>query len=152
MRRSGIAIAVLATTPLLVTACVGNSQVANDSDPVGCWYFERDAAATALALPWGVRLTGDAVTGWPIAERGARVAATLTPDGDAGHPFGYWLELPGDSLEIGYPAGGGITLRVAREAAALSGIARPVGDVITPGAPPRSDHPVRLTRAACPGA
>ena len=67
----------------------------------------RDAAATTLNLPWGVRLDSVELTGWPAldARGGGMRAATLTAEGAADHPFGYWMTIDGDSIEIGYPAG-----------------------------------------------
>lgn len=136
----------------LAAACASAPPGASAHDPTGCWYFERDDAARALNLPWGVRLTADTLTGWPAIERrgGARRAATLTPDGDADHPFGYWMALPGDSIEIGYPGGGGLLLRLAAGDVAMTGEAHALGDVLAPGAPPRPVRTVRLARAQCP--
>lgn len=137
---------------LAAFACVSTPPQPPMTDPVGCWYFDRDQAATALNLPWGVRLSADTLTGWPrIEARGvARVAATLNPEGEADHPFGYWMTVPDDSIEIGYPGGGGLVLRLARGEMAMAGSARPVGDVLVPGAAPAPLRPVRLTRAQCP--
>lgn len=130
--------------------------------PVGCWYFARNADADALSLPWGVRLTGERLTGFPaIQTRGdVRVAATLTVEGDADHPFGYWLALPGDSLEIGYPAGGGLVVRVGfaggEEGAAggarsvLTGEIREAGDAVALDGAHRVTRPVTLSHAQCP--
>ena len=132
-------------------ACV-SAPAATASDPVGCWYFDRDATATALNLPWGIRLDEDALTGHAgLEQRGEpRIAATLDPDGERGHPFGYWLPIAGDSIEVGYPAGGGILLRLAGGDTSLGGSARELGDAMTPGAGPRTPRAVRLTRAQCP--
>ena len=140
---------------LIVVATVAGCRTApaaSHGDPVGCWYFEQDAEATALNLPWGVRLAGDALGGFPaLAQRGdARVARTLEAAGEAAQPFGYWLPIEGDSIEIGYPAGGGLVLRVARGDTSMQGSARAVGDVVAPGAAPRPVRSVRLTRAQCP--
>ena len=135
----------------IAAACV-TAPATTSSDPVGCWYFERDAAATALNLPWGIRLSGDDLTGHAgLAARGEpRVAVTLDPDAERDHPFGYWLPIAGDSLEVGYPAGGGIVLRVSRGDTSFSGTARELGDAMLPGAAPRTPHAVRLIRAQCP--
>ncbi|HSJ06382.1 MAG TPA: hypothetical protein VK936_06760 [Longimicrobiales bacterium] len=129
-----------------------------EADRTGCWYFERDAAAEALRLPWGVRLTPDSLTGWPALERlpGVRRATTLAGPGDeAGHPFGYWRPLAGDSrtpdsLEIGYPAGGGLVLRLHGGTDRVAGTASPVGDAVAPGAAAPQVRRVALTRARCP--
>lgn len=137
---------------LVAFACAHTPDRGDVREPIGCWYFDRNDAATALNLPWGIRLTGDSLTGWPAIDQrgGARVAATLTPDGDQGHPFGYWLETSGDSIEVGYPGGGGLVLRLAVSDTALTGIARPVGDALPLEPGPRPDRPVRLTPARCP--
>jgi hypothetical protein len=123
------------------------------ADRTGCWYFERDADAEALRLPWGVRLLPDSLTGWPALERlpGVRRATTLArPGEEAGHPFGYWRSLGGDTVEIGYPAGGGLLLQLEGDTAHLTGTATPVGDAVAPGAAPPRVRPVTLTRARCP--
>ncbi|HUF12014.1 MAG TPA: hypothetical protein VMN78_02815 [Longimicrobiales bacterium] len=133
---------------LAAFACVSTPPQPPMIDPVGCWYFDRDEAAAALNLPWGVRLSADTLTGWPRIE--ARVAATLNPEAEADHPFGYWMTVPDDSIEIGYPGGGGLVLRLARGEMAMAGTARAVGDVLTPGVEPAPLRPVRLTRAQCP--
>ena len=141
-----------AASALLVALGCSHTQAVASLEPVGCWYFERDDAATALQLPWGIRLGDDQLTGWPALDQrgGARAAATLTPDGEQGHPFGYWMDAPGDSIEVGYPAGGGLTLRLSLGDTALHGTAHPAGDAL-PAAADRTPHAVVLTRAACLG-
>ena len=145
-------IAAAALVALSGASACRTAPATTTSDPVGCWYFDRNEAAGALMLPWGIRLSEEELTGHAgLHARGEpRVAATLDVDGERNHPFGYWLPIAGDSIEIGYPAGGGILLRVARGDTSLSGIARELGDAMVPGAPPRSAHDVRLTRAQCP--
>jgi hypothetical protein len=143
-----------ALSVLLATACVSTPDVA-PADRAGCYYFERDAAADALALPWGVRLLTDSLQGWPAIQQlpGVRQAETLVHyDARAGYPFGYWRPLAADSIEIGYPAGGGLLLRLHADAARLAGTARPVGDVMpAPGAgAARTATAVSLVRASCP--
>lgn len=144
--------AIIGTLTALCTGCAsagGGSTTA----PVGCFYFERNAAADELRLPWGIRFLPDSLEGWPAlaAYEGVRQAATLTPEGDADHPFGFWRALPGDSIHVGYPAGGGISLRVHARQDTLTGTARPVGDAAPlDGAIERQEHPVTLTRARCP--
>lgn len=138
---------------LAAFACVSTPPAQAPATLVGCWYFDRDAAATALNLPWGVRLSGEVLTGWPLVEaRGApHLAATLSPEGEVDHPFGYWMHMPGDSIEIGYPGGGGLVLHLAAGEMAMTGNARAVGDVITldsQGPPPI--RAIRVTRAQCP--
>jgi hypothetical protein len=146
----------LLAIPLLAYAggCATTPGPAADALP-GCYYFEQDAAAQALQLPWGVRLTADSLTGWPAIQQrpDVRRAVTLTgTDATATYPFGYWRPLAGDSVEIGYPAGGGLLLRLAIEADGLAGTARPVGDVVAqPGiVEDAALQRVRLTRARCP--
>ena len=143
-------------TAALFAACATagciSAQVAPAADPAGCWYFEHDAAAAALNLPWGIRLGGDALEGFAsLEQRGEpRVARTLDSDRERDQPFGYWMAIAGDSVQVGYPAGGGLVLRLARGETAMTGVARPAGDAVAPGAPPRTNTPVRLTRAQCP--
>lgn len=125
----------------------------------GCWYFEQ--TPTGLRLPWGVRLTDRRLEGWPALNRleGVRLATTLTAEKEQNHPFGYWRDLAAaDSLEIGYPAGGGLVLELEVQQTdpgrwpVLKGLARPVGDAVALGEDPaeRAARPVRLTHAACP--
>ena len=132
---------------LAALACM-TTPAADPASPIGCWYFARDAAAAAFNLPWGIRLDSAELTGWPTldARGGGRAAVTLKAEGPADHPFGYWRELDGDSIEVGYPAGGGIALRLARGELEMSGSARDLGDVNPSAARPA----VRLTRAQCP--
>jgi hypothetical protein len=141
----------------IMSACATTPESVN-LDIAGCWYFERDAAAEALRLPWGVRLLPDSLTGWPALGQlpGVRRATTLAgPGEEAGHPFGYWRPLGADaptrdSLEIGYPAGGGLVLRLDGGPTHLTGTATPMGDAMAPGAAPPRVRPVTLTRARCP--
>jgi hypothetical protein len=126
-------------------------------DAAGCYYFERDAIAQELQLPWGVRLLADTLTGWPAVQQlpEVRRAVTLFAPGDERtFPFGYWRPLGTDSLEIGYPAGGGLRLTVAVGQARLVGTAVPVGDVLAPPAEPAAarTYPVTLLHARCPDA
>lgn len=139
---------------VLGSACVSTPDAPLD-EVAGCYYFERDAAAESLRLPWGVRLLADSLTGWPAwAQRPeVRRAVTLVDyEESAAHPFGYWRPLGRDSLEVGYPGGGGLVLRLAVEPARLVGTARPVGDVLRPPGelPAPSVHPVALLHARCP--
>jgi hypothetical protein len=151
--RTGRATAGL-TAVLVISACASTPDPAPD-DLAGCYYFEPGEAAQSLRLPWGVRLLADTVDGWPALEQraGVRQAMTLVAPGEeAGHPFGYWLPLDGDSVEIGYPAGGGLLLTLAVGPTHLAGTVTPVGDALPPGAAdprPRSE-PVSLLRARCP--
>lgn len=123
----------------------------------GCWYFEMDAAAASLRLPMGIRLTATPLENWPsIMRRGdVRVAVTVTRQGDADYPFGYWLR-EGGRVEVGYPGGGGVVLDLAPGRSTLEGTARAVGDARRPGEMDR-DEPadairVRLERRSCESA
>jgi len=142
--------------PLLLAAGIGAGACATGAQrtgalPTGCWYFEQDTVARHLNLPWGVRLSEQALEGWPnLRGLHARQAATLTPEGDADVPFGYWRTLGADSLEIGFPGGGGLVLELEAAPTALHGRAVAVGDVLMPDDRPRIARPVRLTAALCP--
>jgi hypothetical protein len=121
----------------------------------GCYYFERDATAVRLNLPWGVRLLADTLEGWPVIQqrRDVRGAVTLVGHGEtAAFPFGYWLPLGADSVEIGYPAGGGLLLELQVGPGRLAGTARALGDAMRPGefAQPRPAEAVSLVHARCP--
>jgi hypothetical protein len=121
----------------------------------GCYYFERDIVADTLRLPWGVRLLPDSLEGWPAIQQlpDVRRAVTLVgPEQAASYPFGYWRPLAVDSLEIGYPAGGGLLLTLAVLPTHLTGTVRAVGDALPLGEPPpaRTTDPVSLMRARCP--
>jgi hypothetical protein len=151
-RRSSpwIPLSVLALSALTACATTGQGPA---SGLTGCWYFERDDVARSLRLPWGLRVLPDPLEGWPALQQrdGVRVASTLTVDGDRDHPFGYWLPLGEDSVEIGYPGGGGYVLRLAAKDARMEGTVGPVGDVLMPGVDgPPDPSPVVLTRALCP--
>lgn len=149
-------IATTAASTFVAAACASGCASTDDAPPAdlaGCFYFERDAAADQLRLPWGVRLLDQPLEGWPAIQQldGVRVAATLTGEGDADHPFGYWRPLGEDSINIGYPAGGGLSLRLAVEPGRLTGTARPVGDALPlDGAGERPLRAVSLMRARCP--
>jgi hypothetical protein len=151
---TGLRGAASALLPLVLSACA-TTQPGGPPPLAGCWYFERDAAAERLQLPWGVRLLEDTLTGWPALQQrpGVRRALTLLrPGEEEPFPFGYWLPLGSDSVEIGYPAGGGLLLELAVSAERLSGGALELGDAQPPPAGPRvrPRHPVSLAWAACP--
>lgn len=127
------------------------------ASPAGCYRFEETEGSDALGLPWGVILEEEALgEGWPLMGRfedvrRARTLASETRTTD--HPFGYWRPVPGDSIEIGYPGGGGVTLTVAPTDDGFAGRGRGAGDALRPGeAPgPRPAHPVEGLRVSCPG-
>lgn len=151
---------------VLVLASLGAGACASTPPPMsteallGCWYFDQEAAPRELRLPWGVRLADEPAEGWPALQtlEGVRVAETLTPDGPQDFPIGYWRSTAdGDSLEMGYPAGGGLVVHVAvpregQEAPVLDGMVRSVGDAVEPGGQASGPGPreVRLTSARCP--
>ncbi len=146
---AGLAVASVA----LLGACASAETKLSAQEIAGCYYFERTPAADSLGLPWGVRLTDRPLEGWPaMAPRNPKLATTLAPGGDQDFPFGYWLVADSDSLEIGYPGGGGIVVHVAPEGQELIGSARPVGDALPPGALPGSPatRTVTLKHALCP--
>ena len=126
------------------------------TDPVvGCYQFERNSGARTLGLPWGVVLEdGPVGAGWPLLAdlEGVRRARTATsPTGRADHPFGYWHVTPNDSLEIGYPGGGGLVLSLIRQGQDLVGEGIAAGDALPFGAPlgPRTPAPVVARRVLC---
>lgn len=150
-----------------MAAVLGTAACATTPEPIGtealigCWYFEQGSAPPGLRLPWGVRLAEGPLEGWPALQaRGdVRVAETLTAAAPRDFPIGYWrTTAEGDSLEMGYPAGGGLLVSVAvprggEEAPALDGAVAPVGDAVEPGGRASSGsgpHRVRLTSARCP--
>lgn len=145
---------------LLIGALAGVSGCASTPDAtaqdvMGCYFFEPGDAVETFRLPEGVHLTDRPLEGWPaIMERGdVKVAVTLRTDGTADYPFGYWLLEAADSVEIGYPAGGGIVLDLATDGDALEGIARALGDTRSFGQEDEgpTELPVRLEPGSCPG-
>jgi hypothetical protein len=146
----------LATPAALIAVGCASAQQADEAAAAGCYQFERDAAARALGLPWGIELHEAALPpGSPVLDRSpdARVAETATsPTARQDHPFGYWVRVAGDSLEIGYPGpGGAFVLRMARHGQDLIGLGRAVGDVVRPGDPagPRPALGVTARRVLC---
>ena len=126
------------------------------ADPVvGCYQFERNSGAQTLGLPWGVELEAVPVgAGWPLIAdlEGVRRARTATsPTGRADHPSGYWHLTPADSVEIGYPGGGGIVLSLSKQGQDLVGEGIAAGDVLPFGAlaGPRTPAPVVALRVLC---
>jgi hypothetical protein len=135
-------------------ACAAPPEQPDPRHVVGCHFFVQDTVAERLQLPWGVRLLDQPLEGWPVIERrgDVRVATTLTGREELEFPFGYWIRTHSDSLEIGYPGGGGLLLVLELENGAFRGVARPVGDALEPPAilPERRELAVRLTWARCP--
>lgn len=141
------------TLLLLVAAAAGACATTPNGvaqDVAGCYYFEQDATARQLSLPWGVQLTADSLTGWPPIDQepDTYTAVTLTsPERTDDFPFGYWQARGVDSVRIGYPSMGGFVLDLAVQDSQLVGTAQPVGDA---GLGDRPTHTVRLDRARCP--
>jgi hypothetical protein len=137
-----------------LAACAGPPEQPEPRPIIGCHYFVQDQTAQQLQLPWGVRLLDQPLEDWPaIQQRGdVRVATTLTGHSEENFPFGYWLRTAEDSVEMGYPGGGGMVLRLAMENGALRGTAHAAGDALQPPAarPTPTAHPVALTWARCP--
>ena len=139
----------------LLCACAAAPGRGAARPATGCYQFEWNEGARRLALPWGFVLEDRALEpGWPVQARAedARQALTATsPNARADHPFGYWLRTPADSIEIGYPGGGGLVLRLAQSGQDLIGLARPVGDAVQPGEPfgLRPALPVIARRVLC---
>jgi hypothetical protein len=146
-------LAGLAAVPLL-TACAGQPEQPEPRPLAGCYYFVQDRTAQELNLPWGVRLLDRPLEGWPALQQrgGVQRAATLTGRAEENFPFGYWIRTAQDSVEIGFPGGGGLVLDLRLDGTALRGVARPVGDALPPPAarPAPEAHPVVLTWARCP--
>lgn len=145
--------ATLAVVVALLGACASAGERLSAQQLAGCYYFERNDVARELNLPWGVRLTEDSLQGWPaMAARHALRAATLSTEGDQDHPFGYWLTIDSDSVEIGYPAGGSLVVRVAPDGQRMVGTVRALGDAVPPPGVARAAtaQPVMLQHALCP--
>lgn len=144
--------------PLAAVSCAVACSMAPPPSSVpalaGCYYFERNDTARNLRLPEGIRLTERPLEGWPaIMQRGAvKVALTLTGQGPADYPFGYWLLEDDGSLEVGYPAGGAILLELVPTRDRLEGTARAHGDTERFGQENETpqEMTVRLDRGACP--
>ncbi len=135
-------------------ACAGPPEKPEPRHLIGCHYFGQDSVFHQLQLPWGIRLMDRPLEGWPAMQQreGVRRATTLTGVDEVDVPFGYWILAAPDSLEIGYPAGGGLRLRLAIHEGRFSGVAEPVGDAMPPPAARamQAGHPVELTWARCP--
>lgn len=145
---------LLLSATILIAACGGMPERTDPRPLVGCHYFVQDHVARDLQLPWGVRLLDQPLEGWPALQQrpDVRKATTLTGHDEVDFPFGYWVVTADDSLEIGYPAGGGLLLDLAIRDGAFHGHARPVGDAVPlPGTitAPRP-HPVQMVWARCP--
>lgn len=147
-------LSVAAAVGFTLAGCGRPPEPADPWPIVVCHYFVEDGVARDLSLPWGIRLLDRPLEGWPALQQreGVRRATTLTGRDEVDHPFGYWIRTAPDSLEIGYPGGGGLLLELAIEHHAFRGHARAVGDALEPPAalPAERAYPVRLTWARCP--
>ncbi len=142
----------LSAATILVLAAAACASTPNGAaqEVAGCYYFEQDATARQLNLPWGVHLTADSLTGWPPLDQEPETYRAVTlvgPDEIQDFPFGYWQNRGPDSVRIGYPSMGGFVVNLVREDDYLTGTAIPVGDA---GMGDRTRHAVRLQHAACP--
>lgn len=149
LRNAGTLLTAPALALLAMAACASTPN-GDAQEIAGCYYFQQDATAQSLNLPWGVRLTTDSLTGWPPIDQQPNThrAVTLVGPGEtADFPFGYWQALPGDSVRIGYPGTGGFVLDLTYAEGVLEGTARPVGDA---GGGSRETHSIRLGLASCP--
>lgn len=157
-RRAARSAVALGAGLVIASGCATTPDLASGA-ALGCWYFVEDAATAVSGLPWGVRLTDDPIEGWPALESldGVRRATTLEPDGERDFPFGYWRPLAqGDSLYLGYPAGGGFAVNVGMAedsedgGRALAGTVRAVGDALPMGEDRPGAQAVRLVWGRCP--
>lgn len=134
---------------LTASACVSTPN-GDAQDLAGCYYFEQDATAQRLGMPWGVQLTADSLTDWaPLDQQPDTYFAVtlLGPERTRDFPFGYWQKRGADSVRIGYPSLGAWSLDLAWEEGRLVGTAQEVGDA---GLAERRSYPVQLQHARCP--
>jgi hypothetical protein len=136
----------------LAAACLS---IAEGRGPgyAGCYQFYRDEGARVLGLPWGLELLDEPLAGgWMVTMRFPDVMKALTatsPTAREDHPIGYWREIPGDSIELGHPGGGGgYTLLLTLDGQDLVGRATAVGDAGAPGQP-RPTRAVTAYRVLC---
>jgi hypothetical protein len=152
--RSALAATLNVTVTAALAACASGAS-SQASELAGCYQLERNAGARALGLPWGFVLEDEELgAGWPlVSERaGVQRARTATsPTGRADVPFGYWASAAGDSVEIGYPGGGGVVLTLASTGQDLIGQGVAVGDAVPLGGAmgPRAPVAVTARRVLC---
>ena len=153
IRRAHTLCALVGAGLLTATACASSPNGAAQGLP-GCYFFEPGETTETFRTATGVRLTDQPLEGWPgIMRRGnVKVAVTLRREGEADYPFGYWLQESADSVEIGYPSGGVVVLKLVREGDALKGTGYAQGDTWSYGEEPAgpTQFPVRLERGDCP--
>lgn len=157
-REGGRGLAVLLFVSLAAGVAACASPPAEEEGPAsltGCYRFERGDGSDALGLPWGIVLEDEELEGeWPIVDEFDRVreAGTLqSPSERTDHPFGYWRVTEEDSVEVGHPGGGGVTLVLGSDEEALVGGGRSAGDALAPGdeSGARRTYMVRAVRVEC---
>lgn len=152
---SGVGVGALSGfLALLVSGCAASNaaQGASVEDVVGCYQFRWTPETSELGLPWGFELLAEPLEGWGNIPDG-HVARTRTTERIArDHPFAYWRNAAADTVQVGHPGGGGFFLALRPDGRDLVGVARPVGDVLSPGEPPgpRPARPVTALRVLCP--
>jgi hypothetical protein len=139
---------------LLLTAAACSIQRNGDGgrdDFAGCYQFRWDAAAAEMRLPWGFDLLEEPLEGWGNVPDG-RVARTRTTERTMrDQPFAFWRRAGQDSIRVGHPGGGGLSLSLARQGPDLVGTARTLGDAIPLGEPPPPiTRPIVAYRVLCP--
>ena len=105
-----------------------------------------------MRLPWGFELFATPLEGWPNVPDG-RVARTRPSDRTTrDHPFAFWATSAADSVRVGHPGGGGLSLRLTRQGRDLVGSATASGDAIALGGTPPSPRtvPILAYRVLCP--
>ena len=137
---------------LALPACATMGEGDGASEVTGCYQFVRTGEVNRLGLPWGFVLTDEPLEGWPRIE-GGRVAETaIDAERRTDTPFSYWQPREGDTIRVGYPAGGaGYALDLVPVGQDLEGTARAVGDVMPrPGEESaRGPFDVVARRVAC---
>lgn len=155
-RGRGLAAALVLSLAAGVSACAPPPAEEGDTASLtGCYRFERDEGSDALGLPWGIVLDDEELDGeWPIVDEFDRVreAGTLQSASErTDHPFAYWRVTERDSVEVGHPGGGGVTLVLGSDEEALVGGGRSGGDALAPGeeSGARRTYNVRAVRVEC---
>jgi len=118
----------------------------------GCYQFRWDASTSEMRLPWGFDLVDEPLEGWGNVPNG-RVARTRTVERETrDEPFAFWSRVGQDSVRVGHPGGGGISLSLIRQGPDLVGTAMARGDAMTFGGepPPPVIRPVVVRRVLCP--
>jgi hypothetical protein len=138
---------------LAAAACaVPRGEDGAGADLAGCYQFRWDAAAAEMRLPWGFDLLDEPLEGWGNVPDG-RVAHTRTTEGTTrNQPFAFWRRVAEDSIRVGHPGGGGLSLSLARQGPDLVGTAQTLGDAVPLGGgnPSPLVRPVVAYRVVCP--